>query len=204
MINFQDNLKSFFDVDTWQANFNKMYDVDAMQESMKKFYDVEAFQENVKNLYNLENIQGNLSKFMDQEALKAWQESAESLVDQELVQKNTKLASNLVATNVNAAADAVILQSVALREAVEDALKQADVLASSKDLDTAVQAQKEYMQAQQEVLLENLWNKAGLVAGLVESNINLLKEAFAQAPTKTKPAAKAQPTTKVQPASQTA
>lgn len=190
MINFQDNFKNLFDVEAWQANFSKVYDVEAIQESMKKFYDVEAVQQNFKSLYNLEQAQENLGKFLDQDALKAVKEYLESLADQELVQNNTKLAANLVATNVNALTDAVILQSVQLREAVEDALKQADVLAGSKDLEAAFEAQKKYAQAQQEVILENFWNKAGLVAGLVENNVNLVKEAFEKAP-KAQPAKQA-------------
>lgn len=186
MINFQDNLKNLFDVEAWQANFNKAYDFDAIQESVKKFYDVEAVQENFKNLYNLDQVQENLSKLVDNDALQAAKEYVESFADQEALQNGTKLAANLVATNVNGMTDAIILQSVAVRERVEDALKQADVLVSSKDLESAIEAQKKYVEEQQEVVLESFWNKAGLVTGLVENNVNLVKEAFekAQAPKK--------------------
>ena len=188
----QDNFKNLFDVEAMQSNFNKSYDYTAIQESFKKFYDVEAIQENFKNLYNVEQFQGNLDQLVDAEAVK---EYMESLVDQELIQNNAKLAANLVATNVNALTDAVILQSVQVRESVEDALKQADALTGTKDLETAIEAQKKFAEAQQEVALENFWNKAGLVAGLVENNVNIVKEAFEKAQVANSTTAKPAPKT---------
>ncbi|MCF7982390.1 MAG: phasin family protein [Pseudomonadales bacterium] len=195
MMNFQDSFKNMFDVEAFQANFNKAYDFNAIQESVKKFYDVEAIQENFKKFYNFDELQGGLDKLVDVDALKAAKEYMESFANQELAQNNAKLAANLVATNVNALTDAVILQSVQVRETVEDALAQADVLVGSKDLSAALEAQKKFAEEQQEALLENFWNKAGLVSGLVESNLNLMKEAFV----KTQPAVK-----KAQPAKQAA
>lgn len=175
MINFQDSFKNLFDVDALQANFAKAYDVNAVQENLKKLYDVEAFQE-------------NLAKLTDNDALKLVKDYAESIADKELVEKSVKLTANLVAANVNAVTDATILQSVQLRDRVEGALKQADTLVNSKDLQAAFEAQKSYVAEQQEVAVENFWTKAGLVTGLVENNLNLLKEAFEQVQPATKAA----------------
>ncbi len=191
MINFQDSFKNLFDVEAMQANFSKAYDFNAIQENLQKFYDVEAIQENVKNFYNLEQAQENLGKFFDPEAVKAY---AESLADQELVQKNAKLAANLVAANVNTLSDAAILQTVQIREGVEGALKQADALATVKDPVAVFEAQKSYLEAQQEVAVENFWSKTGLVADMVEKNLELVKEAMEQVKPvaqKAKPAKKA-------------
>ena len=207
MMNFQDSFKNMFDAEAFQANFNKAYDFNAIQESVKKFYDVEAMQDavkkfydvdaiqaNLKSFYNFDQFQGNLDKLVDADALKAAQEYMESLANPELVQNNVKLAANLVATNVNALTDAVILQSVQVRETVEDALAQADALASSKDIEAVIEAQKKFAEEQQEIVAENFWNKAGLFAGLVESNVSLVKEAFAKTQSAAKPVAKkAQP-----------
>jgi len=187
MMNFQDSFKNLFDAEAFQANFNKAYDFNAIQESVKKFYDVEAIQENLKSFYNFDQFQGNLDKLVDADALKAAKEYMESYANPELAQKNAKLAANLVATNVNALTDAVILQSVQVRETVEDALAQADTLLNSKDLEAAFEAQKKFAEEQQEIVAENFWNKAGLFAGLVESNMNFVKDAFV----KTQPVKKA-------------
>ncbi|MCB1661464.1 MAG: phasin family protein [Pseudomonadales bacterium] len=181
MMNFQDSFKNLFDAEAFQANFNKAYDFNAIQESVKKFYDVEAIQENFKSFYNFDQFQGNLDKLVDADTLKAAKEYMESFANPELAQKNAKLAANLVATNVNALTDAVILQSVQVRETVEDALAQADTLLNSKDLEAAFEAQKKFAEEQQEIVAENFWNKAGLFAGLVESNMNFVKDAFVKA-----------------------
>ncbi len=191
MINFQDSFKNLFDLEAMQANFGSAYDFNAIQDNMKKFYDVEAIQDSMKNFYNLEEAQQNMSKLFDPEAVKAY---AESLVDQQLIQKNAKLAANLVAANVNTLSDAAILQTVQLRETVEGALKQADTLSAIKDPAAIVEAQKAYLEAQQEVVTENFWSKTGLVADMVEKNLELVKEAMVQvkpAPKKAQPAKKA-------------
>lgn len=181
MMNFQDSFKNLFDVNAWQENLSKAYDMNAAQEAMQKFYDVEAMQENFKKLYNLDAFQQNLEKLVDVSAFENAKEYFESLANQELAQDNLKLAANFVATNVGSVTDAVILQSVQVRDSIEDALEQVDALAASKDLEAALATQKKFIEEQQEVALENFWNKAGILSALVESNMNLAKEVFAKA-----------------------
>ena len=177
MMNIQENLGKAFDVKAIQENLQNLFDVDAAQENMKKLFDAEAIQAQLKDLYNPEAAQANFGKLFDAEALKS---VTESLVDQAQVEKSVKLASSAVTANTNVVSDAVTLSAVQLREGVEGALKQVEVLANCKDVQAFVDAQQAYAKTLQETLTERTSMNTSLVAGIVETNVNFAKEAFAQ------------------------
>lgn len=174
----QENLRKFFDVDAIQDNLKNFYDVEAAQENLKKMYDVEAIQENLNNFYNAEQFQQNLNNLFDNDAVASVREYAESFADNKQAEESVKLAADLVSANTKAMTDALILQSVQLREGIEAALKQADALAKTKDAEAALEAQKAYLEEVKGALTDNFWMNVGLVAGAVESNANLVKDAF--------------------------
>ncbi|MCF7981388.1 MAG: hypothetical protein K9K86_05340 [Pseudomonadales bacterium] len=74
------------------------------------------FQDQLGKLLNLEQLQESVKDFYDPDTLMS------------KIQVNVKLASKLIEANTSAASDAVIMQSVKLRDGVETALKQADTL----------------------------------------------------------------------------
>ena len=169
-------------MNTYEENFTKAFDVNAIQESFKNVFDAEKYQAAMKDLYKDGSFQANADKFFSDtsDAFGGVKEYVESLVDQEQVQKSVKLGANLIAVNTNAVTDAVTLKTMQVREDIEGALKQANVLATSKDFKEAAEAQQAYVKSLQEKLAETTWINVGLVTGVVESNISLMKEAFDQ------------------------
>lgn len=131
------------------------------------------FQEQLENLLNLEQLQDAMKDLYDTEGLS------------KKIQENVKLASKLVEANTAAVSDALILQSVKLRDGVESALKQADTLAHCENLETAVEAQKDFSQKSKDAILEQAWMNIGLAVNALETNINIIKSAAEkQAPKK--------------------
>jgi hypothetical protein len=137
------------------------------------------FQENLKKIYDANSADQLFAQFNDSEALKTTQAA---------VQAYNNLASSLIAANVGAASDAIILQSLQTRNGVEDFLKQVGVLAGSKDLQSAIESQKAYLTEVTETLREASSKNVELLAAALETNINLINQAVAK-PVK-KPAAK--------------
>jgi hypothetical protein len=177
-------------MNTYEENFAKAFDVNAIQESFKNMFDLEKYQAAMKDFYKEGAYQENADKFFSDtsDAYNGVKEYVESLVDQEQVQKNVELGANLIAVNTNAVTDAVTLKTMQVREGIEGALKQVNVLAKSKDLKEAAEAQQAYVKSLQEELSETTWINLGLVTGLVESNISLMKEGFDQLNTSKKTA----------------
>ncbi len=180
MNTYQENFAKAFDVNEIQENFKTMFDAEKIQTSLKDFYNVE----NLKDLYNVEKFQENVNKLFAGEAFSGVRNYTESFGGQEQVQeqvqKGVKLGANVIAANTNAVTDAVTLKAIQVREGVEGALKQAYVLASAKDIKAAADAQQSYVEALQKELTESAWMNVGLVAGLVETNLNIAKEAIEQ------------------------
>lgn len=129
------------------------------------------FQDQMEKLLNLEQLQESVKDFYDTDAL----------VDK--IQENVKLASKLIEANTAAASEAVIVQSVKLRDGVESVLKQADTLAQCKDLDSAISAQKEFGEKSKEALLEQAWMNIGLAVNALETNLDIIKSASQKART---------------------
>lgn len=123
------------------------------------------FQDQLGKLLNLEQLQDAVKDLYDSDALT------------KKIQENVQLASKLIEANTAAASDAMIMQSVKLRDGVESALKQADSLAGCKDLNTAMASQKEFSQKSKDALLEQAWMNIGLAVNALETNIELIKEA---------------------------
>ena len=123
------------------------------------------FQDQLGKLINLEQLQDAVKDLYDSDALT------------KKIQENVQLASKLIEANTAAASDAMIMQSVKLRDGVESALKQADSLAGCKDLNTAMESQKEFSQKSKDALLEQAWMNIGLAVNALETNIELIKEA---------------------------
>lgn len=131
------------------------------------------FQDQLENLLNLEQLQDAMKDLYDTDGLS------------KKIQENVKLASKLVEANTAAVSDALILQSVKLRDGVESALKQADTLAHCDNLETAVEAQKDFNQKSKDAILEQAWMNIGLAVNALETNINIIKSASEkQAPEK--------------------
>ncbi len=123
------------------------------------------FQDQLGKLLNLEQLQDAVKDLYDSDALT------------KKIQENVQLASKLIEANTAAASDAMIMQSVKLRDGVESALKQADSLAGCKDLNTALESQKEFSQKSKDALLEQAWMNIGMAVNALETNIELIKEA---------------------------
>lgn len=126
------------------------------------------FQEQLGKLLNLEQLQESVKEFYDQDAL------------MKKMQDNVTLASKLIEANTAAASDAMIVQSVKLREGIESVLKQANTLAGCKDLEAAVAAQKEFGEQSKEALLEQAWMNIGLAVSALETNLDIIKSAAAK------------------------
>jgi len=127
------------------------------------------FQDQLGKLLNLEQLQESVKDFYD----------ADSLMSK--IQENVKLASKLIEANTAAASDAVIMQSVKLRDGVEDALKQADALAQCKDLESAIEAQKSFGEKSKDALVEQAWMNIGLAVNALETNIEIIKSSSKKA-----------------------
>ncbi|MEZ5546942.1 MAG: hypothetical protein R3E74_04115 [Pseudomonadales bacterium] len=127
------------------------------------------FQDQLGKLLNLEQLQESVKDFYD----------ADSLMSK--IQENVKLASKLIEANTSAASDAVIMQSVKLRDGVESALKQADTLAQCKDLESAMEAQKNFGEKSKDALVEQAWMNIGLAVNALETNIEIIKSSSKKA-----------------------
>ncbi len=123
------------------------------------------FQDQLGKLLNLEQLQDAVKDLYDSDALT------------QKIQENVKLASKLIEANTAAASDAMIMQSAKMRDGVESALKQADTLAGCKDLNTAIESQKEFGQTSKDALLDQAWMNIGLAVNALETNIEIIKEA---------------------------
>lgn len=123
------------------------------------------FQDQMGKLLNLEQLQEAVKDLYDSDALT------------KKLQENVKLASKLIEANTAAASDAMIMQSMKLRDGVESALKQADELAGCKDLNTALASQKSFGEKSKDALLEQAWINIGLAVNALETNIEIIKEA---------------------------
>lgn len=137
------------------------------------------FQENFKKLYDVNAVDQTFAQFSDNEAVKATQAA---------VQTYNNLASSLIAANVSTASEAVILQAAQTRNSVEDFLKQASVLASTKDIQSAVESQKTYLTGVTATLRELTSKNVDLLTAAFENNVNLINQVTAK-PVK-KPAVK--------------
>lgn len=127
------------------------------------------FQDQLGKLLNIEQLQESVKDFYD----------ADSLMSK--IQENVKLASKLIEANTSAASDAVIMQSVKLRDGVESALKQADTLAQCKDLESAMEAQKNFGEKSKDALVEQAWMNIGLAVNALETNIEIIKSSSKKA-----------------------
>jgi len=127
------------------------------------------FQDQLGKLLNLEQLQESVKDFYD----------ADSLMNK--IQENVKLASKLIEANTSAASDAVIMQSMKLRDGVEGALKQADTLAQCKDLESAIEAQKNFGEKSKDALVEQAWMNIGLAVNALETNIEIIKSSSKKA-----------------------
>ena len=127
------------------------------------------FQDQLGKLLNLEQLQESVKDFYD----------ADSLMSK--IQENVKLASKLIEANTSAASDAVIMQSVKLRDGVESALKQADTLAQCKNLESAMEAQKNFGEKSKDALVEQAWMNIGLAVNALETNIEIIKSSSKKA-----------------------
>ena len=174
----QENLKKFYDVEAIQENLKKFYDVEAAQEAYKKFYDKDSMQKNLKTFYNADQFQANLNKLFDNEAVASVRDYTATLMENNKAEESAKLAADLVSANTKSLTDALILQSVQMREGIEAALKQADTLSQTKNPEAALEAQKAYLEQVKATLTDNFWMNVGLVAGAVESNADLVKGAL--------------------------
>lgn len=123
------------------------------------------FQDQLSKLLNFEQFQESVKDFYDTEALA------------KKIQENVKLASKLIEANTSAASDAMILQSVQLRDGVESALKQADALTKCKDLESAVSQQKNFAEQSKDALMEQAWMNIGLAVNALETNLEIIKSA---------------------------
>jgi len=183
----------FYDVDTFKANmsklydaeaYKKMYDMEALKENLSKFYDVEAAKAYFEKTFKPETAKEFYAKLMDMDAVKAVKEAFEKASSKtdltDMVEKNLKLASDLIKTNTDAVADAIILQSSQFRESVESALKQASELSKVKDFKVALEAQKDYAKATTSKMKEMAWSNVGIATKAVEANVALLKGAYAK------------------------
>ncbi|MCF7981882.1 MAG: hypothetical protein K9K86_07840 [Pseudomonadales bacterium] len=121
------------------------------------------FQDQLGKLLNLEQLQESVKDFYDPDSLMS------------KIQENVKLASKLIEANTSAACDAVIMQSVKLRDGVETALKQADTLAKCKDIESAIEAQKNFGEKSKEALIEQAWMNIGLAVNALETNLEIIK-----------------------------
>ena len=187
----------FYDVDTYKANmsklydpeaYKKLYDMETLKENLSKFYDVEAAKAYFEKTFKPETAKEYFAKLIDNDAAKAVKEAFEKVTSKsdmtELVEKNMKLASDLIKTNTDAVTDAIILQSSQFRESVDSALKQASDLAKVKDFKVAIESQKDYAKATTSKMKELAWSNVGIATKAVEANVALLKGAF---PTKPAP-----------------
>ena len=163
-----------------QENLEKAFDVNAIQENLKTMFDADAIQAQLKDLYSAEKFQENVNKTFSNEAFTGAKEYVESLVDQEQVQQSVKFGANVIAANTSAVSDALTLSAVQFGDGVEAALKQVDVLVATKDTKEAAEAQQAYAKSLQNTLTESAWMSVGLVAGALETNVNLTKEALEQ------------------------
>ncbi|MCB1663256.1 MAG: hypothetical protein H6995_13315 [Pseudomonadales bacterium] len=127
------------------------------------------FQDQLGKLLNIEQLQESVKDFYD----------ADSLMSK--IQENVKLASKLIEANTSAASDAVIMQSVKLRDGVESALKQADTLAQCKNLESAMEAQKNFGEKSKDALVEQAWMNIGLAVNALETNIEIIKSSSKKA-----------------------
>ncbi len=149
---------------------NMMFDLNAVQENLKNMFDVNAVQENINTLFSLENNQ----------AMGCVKDCTQSLVDQERVEKNLKLASSAVTANTYVVADTLTLTAIQLREGVEGAFNHLEELVKCGDIKEVAKAQHDYAQTLHDTLIERTSMNASMMAGVLETNANFAKEAIAQ------------------------
>ena len=187
----QDSATRFIDYVKAQQAWMEQMDLKTIQQNIKNLYNpanfshyLQALSHNgsglhgVKPLFDPQYIQDQLMEILDSERFQALAAYLPRMPDNPKLEALLDLVTELAASNTKALTDAVILQSVTLRERIETAIDQAELLSGSHDLDEMLEAQQACWAETRRAVAEHFWMNAGLLATAVEANTHFLKSLY--------------------------
>jgi hypothetical protein len=144
----------------------------------KNLFEIGTVTESLLKNPVFKNTQEGFEKLIQGSGLPKVSDCSVPFVDKAQIEKSLKLTSTAFTANTYVMTDTFNLMTSLAREGFESVAHQLQVLANCSDIDEVIDAQYAYAKSLQDTVLERSAMNTKVLAGILETNASIAKEAF--------------------------